>query len=44
MAPVFQLFCLNLNPVDYCNQKGYYSIIMQSLIDFRGISMDAYVG
>ena len=29
---------------DYYNRKGYYSIIMQGLVDFRGIFMDMYIG
>ena len=31
-------------PADYYNRKGYYSIIMQGLVDFRGIFMDIYAG
>ena len=29
---------------DYYNRKGYYSVIMQGLVDFRGLFMDIYVG
>ena len=29
---------------DYYNRKGFYSIIMQGLVDFRGIFMDVYIG
>ena len=29
---------------DYYNRKGYYSIIMQALVDFRGLFMDVYIG
>lgn len=29
---------------DYYNRKGYYSIIMQSMVDFRGLFMDVYIG
>ena len=29
---------------DYYNRKGYYSIIMQAMVDFRGLFMDVYIG
>ena len=29
---------------DYFNRKGYYSIIMQAMVDFRGLFMDVYIG
>ena len=29
---------------DYYNHKGYYSIIMQAVVDFRGLFMDVYIG
>ena len=29
---------------DYFNRKGYYSIVMQAVMDFRGIFMDIYFG
>ena len=32
------------SPADYCNRKGYYSIIMQGVVDFRGVFMDVYIG
>ena len=32
------------SPADYYNQKGYYSVLMQGLVDYRGIFMDVYAG
>jgi len=32
------------SPGDYYNRKGYYSIIMQGLVDFHGIFMDISAG
>ena len=29
---------------DYYNRKGYYSVIMQVVVDFRGLFMDIYIG
>ena len=29
---------------DYFNRKGYYSILMQALVDYRGIFLDVYIG
>ena len=29
---------------DYYNRKGYYSVIMQAVVDFRGLFMDVYIG
>ena len=28
---------------DYYNRKGNYSIIMQAMVDFRGLFMDVYI-
>ena len=28
----------------YYNLKGYYSVIMQAMVDFRGLFMDVYIG
>ena len=29
---------------DYYNREGYYSVIMQAMVDFRGLFMDVYIG
>ena len=29
---------------DYYNRKGFYSIIMQAMVDFRGLFTDVYIG
>ena len=29
---------------DYYNRKGQYSIIMQAMVDFRGLFLDVYIG
>ena len=29
---------------DYYNRNGYYSIIMQAMVDYRGLFMDVYIG
>lgn len=29
---------------DYYNRKGYYSVIMQAMVDFHRLFMDVYIG
>ena len=29
---------------DYYNQKGFYSVVMQAVVDFQGIFTDIYIG
>ena len=38
------IVCPQENPSDYYNRKGFYSILMQALVDFRGLFMDVYIG
>ena len=38
------IICPVENSSDYYNRKGFYSIIMQGLVDFRGLFMDVYIG
>ena len=38
------IVCPKDSPSDYYNRKGFYSVIMQALVDFRGLFMDAYIG
>ena len=32
------------NATDYYNRKGFHSIIMQGVVDYRGIFIDVYIG
>ena len=32
------------NATDYFNRKGFHSIIMQGVVDYRGIFIDVYIG
>ena len=32
------------SPSDYYNKTGFYSVIMQALVGFRGLFMDTYIG
>ena len=34
----------NESASNYYNRKGYYSIITQAMVDFRGLFMDVYIG
>ena len=36
--------CPKDSPSNYYNRKGFYSVIMQALVDFRGLLMDTYIG
>ena len=38
------IICPQESASDYFNWKGYYSIIMQALVDFCGLYMDVYIG
>ena len=38
------LLLSHLRASDYYNRKGFYSIIMQVLVDHRGMFMDVYIG
>ena len=43
MAHIYQ-FYVQMSASDYYNRKGYYSIIMQAMVDFCGLFMDVYIG
>jgi len=32
------------SPSDCYNHKGFYSVIIQAVMDFRGLFLDAYIG
>ena len=32
------------NATDYFNRKGYHSVVMQGVVDFRGLFTDVYIG
>ena len=38
------IISLQENPSDYYNLKGFHSIIMQAVVDFRGLFLDTYIG
>ena len=44
MEHIFLLFASTESSADYHNRKGFYSITMQSLVDFQGLFMDVYIG
>ena len=38
------IVCPKENSSDYYNRKGFYSIIIQALVDFHGLFMNGYIG
>ena len=38
------ILCPDESASDYYNRKGYYCVIMQAVVDFRGLFMDVYIG
>ena len=38
------IICPSESASNYYNHKGYYSIIMQAVVDHKGLFLDAYIG
>ena len=39
-----RIMCLRESASNYYNRKGYYSIIMQAVVDHTGLFLNAYIG